>query len=591
VSALAILGLGAAAAWTLQPRQSATGSAPHLSPAIRVTNTLAEEFGPAISPDGKWLAYYSNSKGRTDLMVKYLDSGATLNLTASQQLELPVRTGIGGVAISPDGTQISFAARIDPQFAGYDTWTIPGPVGGVPRKLLSGIPAIQWSPDGRQIAYSVPGSTRGDALVVTAADGTGERTLVEREGGRHIHWFAWSRDDQYLYFIATYDTWHTEPSATWRVPVKGGPAEAVLDTARRTIYPVPLPSGALIFAANPKTLDLGLWWRGASGGEPIALTNGLGEHTESRASADGRRIVTTLLTRHQALASMAVSAASPVVENLTDGFGGDLDPSVDRQTGRIIFSSSRAGSRNLWIAKPDGSEAAPLTTGTAIDERPSFSPDGQQIAFVSDRDGKRGIWVMSAQGGAPKLLAHETVLDTLTWSRDGQRIMFARPGGPLPALASVSASGGTVESLKLPTEGGYAPGLSPVDDIVAYLEPAMVPLPPPASSAGQARNRITFMDRHGAMMFPELPRQNTNYGNGFLAWAPDGRRVAVASVSANAQSQIWIIEPDSKQPIRKLIDFPIAVRPRGLTWSKDGERVIFGSQEFNGDLVMYDLDR
>jgi hypothetical protein len=169
--------------------------------------------------------------------------------------------------------------------------------------------------------------------------------------------------------------------------------------------------------------------------------------------------------------------------------------------------------------------------------------------------------------------------------------MFARPGGPLPALASVSASGGTVESVKLPTEGGYAPGLSPVDDVVAYLEPAMVPLPPPASSAGQARNRITFMDRHGAMMFPELPRQNTNYGNGILAWAPDGRRVAVASVSANAQSQIWIIEPDSKPPIRKLIDFPIAVRPRGLTWSKDGERVIFGSQEFNGDLVMYDLDR
>ncbi len=75
----------------------------------------------------------------------------------------------------------------------------------------------------------------------------------------------------------------------------------------------------------------------------MALTNGLGEHTESRASADGRRIVTTLLTRHQALASIAVSAGSPVVENLTDGFGGDLDPSVDRQTGRIVFSSSRAG--------------------------------------------------------------------------------------------------------------------------------------------------------------------------------------------------------------------------------------------------------
>jgi serine/threonine protein kinase len=586
-SALAIVGL-AAAAWILRPAASTSAAAPRLSPAVRVTNTLAEEFGPAISPDGKWLAYYSNSGGRTDLMVKYLDSGATLNLTASQKLELPARAGIGGVAISPDGTQIAFGVRPDPSQNVFDTWVIPGPVGGAPRKLISGVPAIQWSPDGRQMAYSVPGSTRGDQLTVASSDGTGERTLVAREGGRHIHWFVWSRDGQYVYFIATWDTWHDEPSATWRVPAKGGPAEVVLDTARRTIYPVPLPSGALIFAGNPDTLDLGLWWRPPNGGAPVALTNGVGEHTESRASADGRRIVTTLLTRHQALASVAVNDAAPAIRNLTDGFGGDLDPSVDRQTGRIAFSSSRSGSRNLWIARSDGGDPAPLTTGTAIDERPSFSPDGQQIAFVSDRDGRRGIWVMSAQGGAPKLLAHEIVLDTLTWSRDGQRIMFARPGGPLPALASVSAAGGAVEAVKLPTEGGYAPGLSPADDSIAYIEPATVPLPPPAT-AGAARNRITFIDSRGSMLFSALPRQNTNYGNGFLAWAPDGKRVAVASVPANASSQIWIVEPGATPPIRKLIEFPIAIRPRGLTWAKEGDRVIFGSQEFNGDLVLYDV--
>jgi Tol biopolymer transport system component len=354
---------------------------------------------------------------------------------------------------------------------------------------------------------------------------------------------------------------------------------------------VPLPSGALLFAANPNTLDLGLWWRPPNGGDPVSLTNGLGEHTESRASADGRRIVTTLLTKHQSLSSVAVNSTPPAVQNLTDGYAGDLDPSVDRQSGRIVFSSSRTGNRNLWMAKADGSDPIPLTSGTAIDERPSFSPDGQQIAFMSDRDGKRGIWLMSAQGGAPKLLAHEIVLDTLAWSRDGQQIMFARPSGALPGLATLNVTTSKVEAMTLPTEGGYAPGLSPTEEVVAFLEPAMIPLPPPASSAGQARNRITFMDRRGAMLFSELPRQNTNFANGFLAWAPDGKRVAVASVSANAQSQIWIIEPRTPQPIRKLIDFPIAVRPRGLTWSKDGDRIIFGSQEFNGDLVTYDVDR
>ena len=36
-------------------------AAPHLSQAVRITNTPDAEFGPAISPDGKWVAYYANA--------------------------------------------------------------------------------------------------------------------------------------------------------------------------------------------------------------------------------------------------------------------------------------------------------------------------------------------------------------------------------------------------------------------------------------------------------------------------------------------------------------------------------------------------
>jgi hypothetical protein len=33
------------------------------------------------------------------------------------------------------------------------------------------------------------------------------------------------------------------------------------------------------------------------------------------------------------------------------------------------------------------------------------------------------------------------------------------------------------------------------------------------------------------------------------------------------------------------------VRPRGLTWSKESDRVLYASQEFDGDIVMYDIAR
>lgn len=128
---LALVGL-------VQPlgRRPSAAAAPHLSQAIRLTHTPAQEFGPAIAPDGTWVTYYANSGGRTDVWVKDLDSGGVLNVTSSLNLDLPVRTGIGGLSISPDGRQIAFAARPEPAFPQYDVWTIPGRLGGAPRKLV-----------------------------------------------------------------------------------------------------------------------------------------------------------------------------------------------------------------------------------------------------------------------------------------------------------------------------------------------------------------------------------------------------------------------------------------------------------------------
>ncbi len=129
----------------------------------------------------------------------------------------------------PTERQISFAARIDPQLAGSTTrGRFPGPVGGVPRKLLAGIPAMQWSPTGGRSRTACRDRLAAICWWLRRTTAPASGSLVEREGGRHIHWFAWSRDGQYLYFICDLRHVAHEPSATWRVPVKGGPAEAVL---------------------------------------------------------------------------------------------------------------------------------------------------------------------------------------------------------------------------------------------------------------------------------------------------------------------------------------------------------------------------
>ena len=582
--ALAVALVGVVLLFSLTDPAAPPDSVPVLSRPVKITNSIAQEFGPAISPDGKWVAYYANTNGRSDLWVKFLDSGATSNLTANLKLDLPARTGIGGVAISPDGSQIAFLARPEGPSPSYDTWVIPAPIGGAPRKLFQVLQACQWSPDGARIMCIRPGSTKGDALVVANSDGSGERDLVPQQPGRHIHWPAWSRDGQYIYFIHTFESWHSEPSEIFRVPSGGGELEPVARSARRAIYPVPLPGGDLIFAGNPETVDLGLWWKRAGASAALPLTTGLGEYAEPRLSADGRKLVATLVNQRQLLVAVSVTNGPGTMHSLTDGYGGELDPSLDPRTDRLVFSSARSGHRSLWISRSDGTDAKPLTTDSAIDERPVFSPDGQQIAFISDRGGRRAIWVIGAAGGAPKKLAETIVLDTLTWSLDGSRVIFARPEEGRTGLASVSVADGGIVPISTPADA-CCPAASPVSDVIAYLQPTMVPAAGPSGSPA-ARLWLRFIDGEGRPLYGDTPDQQ--FANGFLAWSPDGKRLAAASVT-NGRSEIWIVEPGARQPFRKILDFDAAERPRGLTWTRDGSGLIFANQEFPGDIVMFDV--
>ena len=165
------------------------------------------------------------------------------------------------------------------------------------------------------------------------------------------------------------------------------------------MYPALTPSGdGLIYAANPVGVDLGLWWRAIGGGDPQRLSFGTGDYAEPRISADGRTLVATRFELRQSLARIALTPAEfGRMTTVTDGYGGDLDPSISPSGDRVVFSSSRTGDRHLWTARLDGADMRPLTSGNALDDRPAFSPDGRQIAFNSDRDGRRGIWIIGAE--------------------------------------------------------------------------------------------------------------------------------------------------------------------------------------------------
>ena len=67
-------------------------------------------------------------------------------------------------------------------------------------------------------------------------------------------------------------------------------------------------------------------------------------------SADGRMLVCTLDQVHEALIRVSLDENTGTTTTITQGFTGDLDPSISLSGDRLVFSSSRAGNRHLWTS-------------------------------------------------------------------------------------------------------------------------------------------------------------------------------------------------------------------------------------------------
>ena len=344
----------------------------------------------------------------------------------------------------------------------------------------------------------------------------------------------------------------------------------------------PAPDGSLLFSSNPSTVDAGLWWRRAGDGESVPMSAGVGEYVDSYLSPDGRRAVSTLVDVRQSLVQIPLQAGGSVeVRRLTDGYTGDLFPIFDASGRRLAFSSSRSGSRGIWLARPDATKPTPLTTGSAIDDRPAFSPRGDQIAFVSGRGGHQGIWVVNADGGPPRFVGEGIAIDTVTWSPDSKRILFSTPGDRLAKLVTMSVDDGRVEPFPAPAPG-HAPSWSLTTNRLAYLELEE------ATESRLSRTTLAIMTGGNRRLYPNDSTLQ-GFANGYTAWSPDGQRIALVANQANSRATIWICDPDAPDPFHQLIELPVSVRVRGITWTPDGSSVLVAEQESRSDIVLFDL--
>jgi Tol biopolymer transport system component len=97
-------------------------------------------------------------------------------------------------------------------------------------------------------------------------------------------------------------------------------------------------------------------------------------------------------------------------------------------SGKIAYVSTPAGSGEIYVMDPDGTDSVRLTTSAAGvgNQLPSWSPDGSRIAFTSWRDGNVEIYAMNGDGTDVSRLTTDGSVDSYpSWSPDGSRIIWA----------------------------------------------------------------------------------------------------------------------------------------------------------------------
>jgi Tol biopolymer transport system component len=178
-----------------------------------LTNNPAYDGNPVWSPDGSKIAFESDRNGKRDIFTMNSDGSGLTQLTHDSgndilraSPDLPnygVNTSEGW---SPDGTHILFSNDRTGQWV-LSVMNSDG--SGVTQLMQAKDPPAQaalWSPDGKQVAYTLPTGNGWTQIVAVNMDGTNRRVIATGDPtksndvwvlGRMI---AWSQDEQFFYY-------------------------------------------------------------------------------------------------------------------------------------------------------------------------------------------------------------------------------------------------------------------------------------------------------------------------------------------------------------------------------------------------------
>ncbi len=545
-----------------------------------VTDAVGLEESPAISHDGKMVAFTAFSGGRRQLFVRVLAGGVSRQVTNDDLDHEHPRW-------APDSTTILYLGR---SASGDHSalYEIPF-LGGPPRPIVPALTGGDISRlDGQKIAVfqKVGGVVK---LVVVRRDGTPLNEVVPRTPGRQAETTPrWAPDGQSIAYIDSVQIGFND--AINIVSAAGGEPRRIVDgDIVRGLSWLPDGSG-LVFGSGlestvtyPPTFQLRMIR--ITGAASEQLTYGIDSLTDPDVHESGlvlamRTTMSSAIWQMPATGTPALNHKDArIVTHLTSQV---QTPSISHDGKELVYPSDSGGHGNLWVIGTDGEGRRQLTTEIDPSVKvavPVWSPVDSTIAFLKIVGTKTEQWLVNGDGTNLRRLLEGGV--AVSWSPDGKWIYYAATGTDGTCIKKIRLADKIVETVRC----GNATKPLLRKDGTLFFEHRLV-----ATSGGfdyelhkanpENRPDTTLLRRIDARQIAWDSRLGPSE-----ALSPDGHWVALALMN-RATTNLWRMSTESGE-LHQVTDFGDRATwiIRQIAWSLDSKFIYTAIADLDADVV------